>query len=147
MKVTMPSDPSTQRCPGCAASIVPGALWCSLCLQPVPAVPAGPAVTAGPAAVFAPAGAPVVGPDGQFRTAAPKPAADLFSESRWRAGSVTFGPVGRIVLTFCVFVPYPLFLLNLPFGIVGVIVWSVIVPPALRDIWRRARHHHLPPSA
>jgi hypothetical protein len=140
MKMTMASDTSTARCPGCAASVLPGALWCSLCLQPISAAPAAPV-----AGVFAPAGAPVVGPDGQFRAAAPKPAADLFSESRWRAGSVTFGPVGRVILTFCVFLPYPLFLLNLPFGIVGVVVWSVLVPPALRDIWRRDRRHHLPP--
>jgi len=114
----MTSDTSTARCPGCAASVLPG---------------------------FAPAGAPVVGPDGQFRTTAPKPAADLFSESRWRAGSVTFGPVGRMVFTFCIFLPYPLFLINLPFGLVGVILWTALVPRALRDIWRPDRRHHLPP--
>jgi hypothetical protein len=138
----MASDTSTAHCPGCAASVLPGALWCSLCLQPIPVAPAGTAT-----GVFAPAGAPVVGPDGQFRSTAPKPPGDLFSESRWRGGSMTFGPVGRVVLTFCIFLPYPLFLVNLPFGIVGVIVWSAIVPRALRDVWRRDRRHHLPPPA
>lgn len=58
---------------------------------------------------------------------------------------MTFGPVGRVVLTIAVFLPYPFFLLNLPFGLVGVIVWTALVPRALRDIWARDRRHHLPP--
>jgi hypothetical protein len=59
---------------------------------------------------------------------------------------MTFGPVGRVLLTIAVFLPYPFFALNLPFGLVGVVVWTAIVPRALRDIWQRDRRHHLPPQ-
>ena len=58
---------------------------------------------------------------------------------------MTFGPVGRVVLTICVLLPYPLFLVNLPFGLVGVVVWTGLMPRAMRDIWQRDRRHHLPP--
>jgi hypothetical protein len=134
----MASDTSTARCPGCAAIVLPGAAWCGLCLRPIP-------TTAPASGVFAAADAPFDAANGAFRPTAPKPAADLFSESRWRSGVMTFGPVGRVVLTIGVFLPYPFFLLNLPFGLVGVVVWTAIVPRALRDIWQRDRRHHVPP--
>jgi hypothetical protein len=83
--------------------------------------------------------------DGGFRPAAPGPNPDLFTQSRWRSSSVTFGPVGRVVLTICSLLPYPLFIINLPFGLVGVVIWTGLMPRILRDIWRRDRRHHLPP--
>ena len=59
---------------------------------------------------------------------------------------MTFGPVGRVILTICVFLPYPLFLLAFPIGLVGAGIWTVIVVPrSLRDIWALSRRHHLPP--
>jgi hypothetical protein len=138
MDMTMPSETSTVRCPGCAAIVLPGAAWCGLCLQPIHTTP-------DPGA-FGPAASPFDASHGAFSKTAAKPAADLFSESRWRSGTLTFGPVGRVVLTTGVFLPYPFFLLNLPFGLVGVVVWTAIVPRALRDIWQRDRRHHLPPQ-
>ena len=133
MKVTMSSDTSTLRCPSCAASVLPGAAWCGLCLTPIQAAPAaGVFAPAGQptTGVFAPAGAPVDAPAAAFRNAAPASAADLFSQSRWRKSSTTFGPVGRLVLTICLFLPYPLFLINLPFGLVGVILWTGLLARA-----------------
>lgn len=138
----MAPDSSTVRCPGCASVVAPGAAWCGLCLRPIPAAPA----TGVFAPASAPAGAPADGSVGAFRTTAPATSADLFSQSRWRSSSVTFGPVGRIVVTFLVFLPYPLFIVNLPFGLVGVVVWTPLLWRALRDIWRRDRRHHLPPQ-
>jgi hypothetical protein len=139
MMVSMATDASTLHCPSCAAIVMPGAAWCGLCHKPMPAEPAA------SAGVFAPSGGPVVPSAGSFRAAAPAPSADLFSESRWRGGSLTFGPVGRVVLTLAVLLPYPLFIVNLPFGLVGIVVWTAIVPRAMRDIWARDRRHHLPP--
>jgi len=60
---------------------------------------------------------------------------------------MTFGPVGRVVLTICLFLPYPLFLLAFPFGLVGAGIWTlVIVPRSLRDIWALSRTHHTSPQ-
>ena len=59
---------------------------------------------------------------------------------------MTFGPVGRVILTICVFLPSPLFLLGFPFGLVGAGIWTlIIVPRSLRDIWAPTRRHHVPP--
>jgi hypothetical protein len=133
----MASDLSTLRCPSCAASVVPGAPWCGLCFTPMPVASA---VTTGPAG-------PPGDPAGGFRPGGAAPArAKIYTDSRWKSGSMTFGPVGRVVLTILVFLPYPLFILNLPFGLVGVVVWTGLMPRALRDIWRPARRHHLPPQ-
>jgi hypothetical protein len=138
MTMSMTSETSTARCGGCAALLLPGADWCGLCLRPVPAQPV--------VAADAPFGSSPHLVDGGFRAAAPGPAADLFSESRWRAGSLTFGPVGRVVMTICALLPYPLFIINLPFGLVGVVLWTGLMPRVMRDIWQRDRRHHLPPS-
>jgi hypothetical protein len=55
--------------------------------------------------------------------------------------------VGRVILTICVFLPYPLFLFAFPIGLVGAGIWSVIiVPRSLRDIWAPSRRHPLPPQ-
>lgn len=160
MKVTMASDASTLRCPGCASAVAPGAAWCGLCFSPMPvasAFTAAPAAPAGPPgdasrgfrpAGFRPEGLPPEGlPPGGFRPggAAPTPA-KIFTDSRWKSGSLTFGPVGRVILTILSVLPYPLFIVNLPFGLVGIVIWTGLMPRILRDIWRPARRHHLPPE-
>jgi hypothetical protein len=128
---------STLRCPSCAASVLPGATWCGLCFSPMPAnsaVTAAPEDTGG----FVPGG---------FRVGGPEPARPkIYTDSRWKSGSTTFGPVGRVVLTVCFLLPYPLFFLDFPMGLVGAGIWTFVIGPlALRDIWRPARRHHLPP--
>jgi hypothetical protein len=155
----MATDLSTARCPGCAAIVVPGAAWCGLCFSPLavaPAFGAAPAAattagvdTAAPEAAVVPmatTGTPVAVPVG-FRPRGSEPArATIYTDSRWKSGSMTFGPAGRVILTICVFLPYPLFLLAFPFGLVGAGIWTlIIVPRALRDIWAPTRRHHLPP--
>jgi hypothetical protein len=159
MNVSMAPETSTARCPGCAAIVVPGAAWCGLCFSPVTAAtafataPAGPA-PAGAAAAdttadrpTAAAATPVDVPGG-FRPGGSAPVrAKIYTDSRWKSGSTTFGPVGRVVLTIFVFLPYPLFFFAIPIGLVGAGIWTlVIVPRALRDIWAPARRHHLPPQ-
>lgn len=93
-------------------------------------------------------GTPVDVPTG-FRAGGTQPARPrIYTDSRWKSGSTTFGPVGRVILTICLFLPYPLFLLAFPFGLVGAGIWTlIIVPRSLRDIWALSRRHHLPPQA
>jgi hypothetical protein len=137
MKPIMASDAVSVRCPTCAASVASGAAWCGLCFAPMPVAstfrPAAPGTTDDPPGGFRPGGAEPT-------------RAKIYTDSRWKSGSMTFGPVGRVVMTILIFLPYPLFLLNLPFGLVGVVLWSGLVPRALRDIWRPARRHHLAPE-
>jgi hypothetical protein len=134
MTVTMATDTSTLRCPSCAASVLPGAAWCGLCFAPIPVASAGAGVF-GEAEGFRPGGA-----------VAPA-RSKIHTDSRWKSGSTTFGPVGRIVLTVCFLLPYPLFFLAFPLGLVGAGLWTFVIGPmAMRDIWRPARRHHLPPQ-
>ena len=105
-----------------------GAAWCHLC--------------------FAPAGQPAAGwscpparrraPAARGRSRCQGPCAT----SRFQATDVTFGPVGRLVVTVLVLVPVAGFVAALfvaPIGgITGLAIWGgVIVPKALRDTWRR----------
>jgi len=55
--------------------------------------------------------------------------------------AVTFGPVGRVVVSVLMLVPLWWFLVYAPFGaIVFVPIWLVkILPWALRDVWRPVR--------
>jgi hypothetical protein len=59
--------------------------------------------------------------------------------SRWAKSPTTFGPVGRIVATVLVCLPVWWFLFYTGgFGMVGLLLWVLVVLPwALRDIWRR----------
>jgi hypothetical protein len=60
-------------------------------------------------------------------------------ESRFRKGTTTFGPVGRISWTVGV-VAVPLFVVTFGSagGIVFFLIWcTVVAPMALRDIWKK----------
>ena len=61
--------------------------------------------------------------------------------SRWVRSDVTFGPVGRIVVSLLMLVPLWWFIAYAGvFGIVGVPIWLVkVLPWGLRDIWRPVR--------
>jgi hypothetical protein len=57
--------------------------------------------------------------------------------SRWSRSEVTFGPVGRLVATGLLFLPLAWFVFQAGvFGLVGIAVWSVVLPWGLRDVWR-----------
>lgn len=64
-----------------------------------------------------------------------------YRRSRWVSSAVTFGPVGRIVVSLLMLVPLWWFIVYAGvFGIVGVPIWLVkVLPWALRDIWRPVR--------
>jgi len=82
------------------------------------------------------------------RTTDPETAAALMSYSRWKKTDGTFGPAGRIIATVLLVVPLPVFALGVAsgIGIVGAGLWVIVVMPwALRDIWKRGATHVQPP--
>lgn len=74
--------------------------------------------------------------------------------SRWRAGAMSFGPVGRIVLTVLAVLPvwwlYGANVVSLAFHFqigffFGAFIWTIFVVPALlRDVWKRVPNHDAP---
>lgn len=77
-------------------------------------------------------GRPVTAPD-----ALPPPVV----RTRWRKTPTTFGPVGRLLSTLGLVLPF-LFLvvtgvIGDPFTLGGAVIWGVILMPwGLRDVWR-----------
>jgi hypothetical protein len=72
------------------------------------------------------------------------------SYSRWKKTDGTFGPTGRIVATGLLLVPLPVFLVAVAtgIGIIGAGLYVIVVMPwALRDIWKRGATHVQPPLA
>lgn len=69
--------------------------------------------------------------------------------SRWAGSAVSFGPVGRIVTTVLLCLPVPVFVFGMgadPYGLVGLGIWVLVVMPwALRDVWRRVPTGRLDP--
>lgn len=60
--------------------------------------------------------------------------------SRFQSSVLTFGPIGRVVVTLVLLAVLAWFLLyGGLFGVVGALVWGGrVMPLALRDVWRRA---------
>jgi hypothetical protein len=99
--------------------------------------------TAGsPASVFAPVGQAT-------RTTDPQANVALMRYSRWKKTDGTFGPAGRIIATLLLLVPLPILLLAVAsgIGIIGVGLYLIVVMPwALRDIWKKAAIAIEPPK-
>lgn len=65
----------------------------------------------------------------------------LMTYSRWQKSAGTFGPTGRIVATVLALLPLPVLAIAVAtgLGIIGAGVYLlVILPWALRDIWKKA---------
>jgi hypothetical protein len=74
-------------------------------------------------------------------TSAPAGAGVLTTHSRWSKSSGTFGPTGRVVATLLLLLPLPIFAMALTvgFGIIGGGIYVLVIMPwALRDIWKQA---------
>jgi hypothetical protein len=73
---------------------------------------------------------------------APQPKA-----SRWAKSDTTFGPVGRVVASIALIVPF-LFLAAAgvftfdPFVLGGAGIWAVLMAMGLRQVWQAVQHHH-----
>jgi hypothetical protein len=63
--------------------------------------------------------------------------------TRWAKTDTTFGPVGRLVATFGLLVPFAVMIvggLTDPFVWGGAAVWgAVIMPWGLRDVWKAGK--------
>jgi hypothetical protein len=121
-----------ETCHSCGATLSPTTSWCGQCYAPngraAPTMPT--AVTTQPSA-----GVPAL----MIRPAPVLP--PTVRRSRWRKTQTTFGPVGRVLWTFALIVPVPLFILAgvvgdlFAFGVAG--IWGfVIMPMGLRAVWR-----------
>jgi hypothetical protein len=60
--------------------------------------------------------------------------------SRWLRSEVTFGPVGRLMWTIILFVPIVYAIFYNFFFIVAAALWAMVLPLALRDVWRRVKN-------
>jgi hypothetical protein len=122
-----------QICHACGATVSAEAEWCGQCYALC-----GRATPSGVAAQ-APGGRSVMAPV----RATPTPVAlpPTMIKTRWRKTATTFGPVGRVLATLALVVP---FLVLVVLGVLtggleigGAVLWGVIVMPwGLRDTWR-----------
>jgi hypothetical protein len=75
------------------------------------------------------------------------PSLPLGKASRWAKSDTTFGPVGRVVATIGMIVPFLFFvatgLLTFdPFVLVGAGIWGVLMAMGLRQVWQLVEYHH-----
>mgnify|MGYP001544457894 FL=1 len=65
----------------------------------------------------------------------------LMTYSRGRKSTGTFGPTGRVVATVLLLVPLPLLAMaaSVGIGLIGAGIYVLVIMPwALRDIWKKA---------
>jgi len=75
------------------------------------------------------------------RTTDPDRPGVLMTYSRWKKSDNTFGPTGRVIATLLLIAPLPLIGMAIAtgIGIIGAGIYIfVIMPLALRDIWKKA---------
>jgi hypothetical protein len=115
------------RCRECGAALAAGAAWCGQCFARVDAAASMP--TGLPPSGFQPSGA--------------QPRQVLTRRTRWQKTPTTFGPAGRLLATVGVLIPLVVMVVG---GFVDMFAWggaavyaAVIVPWAMRDIWREGR--------
>jgi hypothetical protein len=130
-----------ESCESCGAALNADAQWCGQCY----AVRASASVTVPTAPDaempnrFGGTTASVLA--APARMARPSELPPTVVKSRWRKSATTFGPVGRIVATIALVVPFILFVVISIFtgGMVlaAPVIWGfVIMPWGLRDTWR-----------
>jgi hypothetical protein len=128
---------------GCGFSAASAAPRCRVCPQtsaPAAASPFGaapPQSTAGQFGSLATACPERTGQISTTRGAQPP----LVRYSRWEKSAGTFGPFGRLFATFLLLIPLPVLAMTLAIGIgiIGLGIYCVVVMPwALRDIWKKA---------
>jgi hypothetical protein len=116
-----------EQCHACGASLTSHTEWCGQCYAPrgrASTVPTT-AVLGGPTRHLPP----------------PRPLPPQVRRTRWRKTTTTFGPVGRMLATIALVVPF-LFLvvggiLTGGITIFGAGLWGFVVMPwGLRDVWR-----------
>jgi hypothetical protein len=120
------------NCDNCGAALSADADWCGQCY----AVRQRAAASASASA--ASTGTSIMSP---ARTVAAKAPAPPTVKTRWRKTGTTFGPLGRVLATIGLVVPFVFFVvigvLTGGFTLVGAVIWGfVIMPWGLRDTWK-----------
>ncbi len=98
-----------------------------------PVAPPPTSVSQGRLGFTPPAPSPLVGP-------VPK-------ASRWAKSDTTFGPIGRVVSSIALIVPFLLlvaagvFTFD-PFVLGGAAIWAALMVMGLRQVWQLVQHHH-----
>jgi hypothetical protein len=65
--------------------------------------------------------------------------------SRWQASEITFGPLGRVVLTALLLIPVWFGIFYSAFFLVFAAIYGVwVLPLAYRDVWRKVRATRTP---
>jgi hypothetical protein len=117
----------------CGATIPAGAPWCPRCLEPRSSRPA-PTEQEPALRGFVPGGVAASLP--------PLPAPSRVPVGRFAKTDVSFGLRGRIVMTVLLLIPLAWFvyLAQWMIALGGLLIYAfIILPIALRDIWRRPR--------
>lgn len=105
--------PAPRTCRSCGADLAPDIRWCTRCYAPVTEFAARERLHDGY----------VGAPRTEMRT------------SRWRAGPLTFGPIGRLLATAIVVLMGPWGSISL-FTLLYAPVWIAVAVIVLRQIWR-----------
>ena len=77
----------------------------------------------------------------------PTPLPPQGKDSRWAKSDTTFGPVGRLVATLALLIPFTFLVVAGvltfdPFVLGGAGIWAVLMVVGLRQTWAVVRHHH-----
>ncbi len=91
--------------------------------------------------------APAVPGRGAFTPRPLTPQQPSGKASRWAKSDTTFGPVGRLVATIALIVPFTFLvaagLLTFdPFVLGGAGIWAFLMAMGLRQTWAVVQHHH-----
>ncbi|MGH2808089.1 MAG: hypothetical protein ACRDKT_12540 [Actinomycetota bacterium] len=114
------------KCPSCGATVAEDARWCPQCYTRFDETPVEDVEGRGTENPFA-------HPEAYRR---PPPA----TWSRWKASATAFGPVGRVLASLALLLPFYFFFTAGVLGLVGMAMWLfVVMPMALRSIWKRTR--------
>jgi hypothetical protein len=134
-----------QTCHACGASISAAAEWCGQCYAlPGRASPSGSVSMPSASTSAAPsvmATHQLAGPSIMAATRGVPTLAPTMVKTRWRKTGTTFGPVGRLLATVALVVPFLVFVVVGIFTggltIAGAVIWGfVIMPWGLRDTWK-----------
>jgi hypothetical protein len=112
-----------ESCQSCGAALTPASQWCGQCYAVVGAAPAAQTSVQ------------------QTRPLATASLPPTMLKTRWKKTGTTFGPLGRIIATLALVVPFLVFvaLAILTGGLIlaAPVIWGfVIMPWGLRDTWK-----------
>jgi hypothetical protein len=130
-----------EPCQSCGAALSADAQWCGQCYAVRTPAATGMPITPGVGEAPNRFGGTASGVMSPTRMAQAQALPATVVKSRWRKSATTFGPLGRILATIALVVPFVVFVVLAVFtgGMVlaAPVIWGfVIMPWGLRDTWR-----------